>query len=81
VPSLNWKRPTKYAQVTEDESFSVCIIRTEDQPFYEAWRTRYHPDGPGLIQTGLPTAQVARDLCEQHLTITRARPRDRQEQP
>lgn len=62
---MNWQDPSKYAQVSTDGAYSICAIRTEGGPFYEAWRTRQHPEGPGMIQTGIQTAEFARKLCEE----------------
>ena len=60
---LGWKRRSEVAELSTCETYSVCTIRTEDGHFYEAWKTRQHPDGPGCIQTGLPTADFAKRLC------------------
>jgi len=54
------------AEVSACDRYSVCQIRTEAEPFWESWRTRAHEDGPGMIQTGLPTAEFARQLCAEH---------------
>jgi hypothetical protein len=67
VPALTWKQRSDYAQVSDCGSYSVAKVRTDDKPFYEAWRTRQHPDGPGMIQTGLPTAEFARKLCAEYV--------------
>ncbi len=64
---LTWKQATKYAQSSECGAFAICFIRTEERGFYEAWRTRLHDDGPGMIQTGIQTADAARKLCENYL--------------
>ena len=68
MPALTWKRHDAYAQVSTCGNYSVAKIRTSDEhPFYEAHRRRSHPDGPGLIQTGLPTAEFARQLCAEYV--------------
>lgn len=60
---MDWLRSSAVAIVTEDRRYSVCRIGQADRAIYEAWRTREHPAGPGLIATGLHSADVARQLC------------------
>ena len=61
---MNWQPPARYAQVSEDGRYSVCLIGIGVGQFMEAWRTSKHPDGPHLVSTNLKTAKEARDMCE-----------------
>jgi hypothetical protein len=64
---VKWQtaRATDYAQLSADGRYSVARIRIMGDQFYEAWRTRSHPDGPHMIRTNLPTSQAARDAAEE----------------
>ncbi len=61
---MNWNWPTKYAQLTECGRYSVAKVGNGTRFLYEAWRTRAHPCGAGLIRTGIATADEARLTCE-----------------
>lgn len=60
---MDWLRSSSVAIVSEDRRYSVCRIGPPDRAIYEAWRTREHPAGAGLIATGLHSADVARQMC------------------
>ena len=61
---MNWQKPTRFAQLSEDGRYSVAKIGNEVGHFYEAYRTRQHVDGPHLISTCLKTPDEARAQCE-----------------
>jgi hypothetical protein len=62
---VNWQQPNgrEGFQLSECGGFSVCRIGPEGSRFYEAWRTRAHPEGPHLIATNLPSADEARRIA------------------
>ena len=60
---MDWLRSSSVAIVSEDRRYSVCRIGSPERAMYEAWRTRHHPAGAGLIATGLHSADVARQRC------------------
>ena len=66
MPALTWSRPARRAQMSACEEYSICAIGQPPSLWYEAWRTRAHPDGPGLIRTRLPNAEAARKVCSEH---------------
>ena len=59
---MKWKKHDSAAIVSDDGRYSVCQIGGKDG-FFEAWRTRKHPDGPHLISTNLATPAAARQAC------------------
>lgn len=61
---MNWQKPTRYSQLSEDGRYSVAKIGLGDHIVYDAYRARAHEDGPGLIQSCLKSADEARQLCE-----------------
>lgn len=62
---MKWQRKSKFAEQSDTAMYSVCAIAfgSPGGGFFEAWRTRRHPEGPHLIATNLKTASEARKLC------------------
>ena len=61
---MNWQKPTRYAQLSEDKRYSVSKVGLGDSVLYDAWQTRAHEDGPSLLKTCLKSAEEARAVCE-----------------
>jgi hypothetical protein len=64
---VNWHKPTAYAQRSMCECYSVAKVGNYvGKMVYEIWKTRLHPSGLGLVETGLTSAAEARKLCEKY---------------
>lgn len=61
---MKWQWPMKYAQLSVCSRYSVAKVGNGQRFNYEAWRTRMHECGAGLIQAGLATSDEARLVCE-----------------
>jgi len=64
---VKWEPPNKPDgyQYSECRRYSVCKVDWFSVPYFEAWRTRDHRDGPHLVATRLPTSDAARCAAEE----------------
>ena len=68
---MKWGRPkgasavdAQYAIVSSCGQYAIAKIGFSGGCFYEARRTRLHPEGPHLVSTNIKTPDDARALCE-----------------
>lgn len=61
---MEWERVSQYAIRTSDGTYSVAKFHTPGGPRYEAWRTRAHKRGAGLISIGVRSADEAKEIAE-----------------
>lgn len=63
---MNWSRVTQWAEVSDCERYTVCVVRINERYTFEAWRRAtmkgHAPESLGTFDS----PEEARKICEEH---------------